>query len=224
MERVAMRAAITLASLIVFFISVVGNEWHGKTEEELFTVSYKQDERKVYIDRKKERVTIVLSGYAATDFYIRDIDGDGNDEILFLDQAGASVGGELRLFRWDSGKAVEIDEEYYANKITIKKLNKKHFLMLWQHDTDNLYYCSEVLSLQKGGLLKEASHMAWDGIIMDYRKSVASEKSNWRKSRYYAYMAMAYQNLGNKTKADQFFTKAKRLDTANPFVNRGLRE
>jgi len=222
-----MSVAIRFVYLIAFFMISISNilasgtEWYGKAEGEIFTVAYEQDEKNVFVDSKKEHAQINLSGHTAKDFHIRDIDGDGNDEIIFLDQTGASVGGELRIFYWLAGKAVEIDEEYYANRITLKHNQKLHVL-LWQHDTENLYFCSEILSFQQGKLSKEKSHRVWNAIIMDYKKAIASEKRNWRKSRYYAYMAMTHQNLGDKTKAEQFFNKARRLDDANPFVQRNL--
>lgn len=224
MERAAMKVvagiSVLLAILAFYFTTLFAleNEWQGKAEGQRFSINYKQDEKSISIHEGDKHEKIPLSGYAVKELHVKDIDFDGNDEVFFLDITGESVGGELRLFYWINGKVAEINEEYYANKITLKQLNRKIYILLWQHDTENLLFCSEVLFMRQGKLLSEHSQKVWDEIIKSYNQSVASEKSKWRKSRYYTYIAMAYQKVGNKTKADQYMTKAKILDPKNPFA------
>lgn len=196
----------------------MNNVWHGRAEGKLFTVTYSPNKKNVSITQNNKDFLEKLDGYAATDFYIKDLNNDNNDEIVFLDLAGASVGGELRLFYWDSGKLIEANAEYYANNVTLKHLTNYTYILLWQHDTDGLFYCDKILLFQKGELLETRNARIWDSVIDAYKKSLFIEKIRWRKSRLYAYIAIAYQKLGNKSKADRYMDKAKDLDSKNPFV------
>ncbi len=215
-----------LTGFVVIFILVlcssqlfaIENEWHGKANGRWFIITYKQDEKIINISIDNKLSKIPLSGYTIKEMYIKDINSDGNDEVFFLDLAGESAGGELRLFFWNNGRVTEIAEEYSANKITLKQLNRETYILLWQHDIEDLFFCNEVLLFRDGKLLEATSQKVWDEIIVDYTNTAILEKNKWRKSRYYSYLAMAYQKIGNKNEAKQYFNKAKTIDPQNPFA------
>lgn len=211
-------ALIAFSILCTSHLFALENEQYGKAGGQRLSINYKQDEKVIHIYRGGKDFIIPLSGYEAKELNIKDIDFDGNDEILFLDLTGVSTGGELRLFYWVNESPTEIDEEYFANKITLRHLDRRVYILLWQHDTEDLFYCNEVLFFKNGVLLEEISQKVWSEIITSYKKIAASEKSNWRKSRYYSYLAMAYQKIGSRTQAAQYLKKAKTLDPQNPFT------
>lgn len=211
--------SIIISALYISHLLAADNEWYGQANGQKFTITYKQDEKAIYYHIDNNRIKIPLSGYAIKEMHIKDVNYDGNDEFFFLDLSGESVGGELRFFYWDNGRPTEINEEHFANKLTFKQHDRKLYILLWQHDIDDLLYCSEVLLFKDGKLIKEITQNVWNEIIADYEKLAATEKIKWRKARFYSYMALAYKKIGNITKSYQYFSKAKTLDPKNPLGN-----
>ena len=190
----------------------------GKEENKLFSVIANKSNNGLKVRLGTKIFPLLLAGYDFTDIHVQDIDGDGNDEIFFLDQSGVSVGGELRVLYWKSDVLKEVGEEYYANKMTIEKDDDKALLLLWQHDNEALFYCNEIVFFSKGKLFEYNSRKGWEEIIENYNRSVNHVKDKETKSRYYSYIALIYKKLGEESKSKEYFLKAKTLDTNNPFV------
>ncbi len=191
----------------------------GKAGNKIVELRYRNYDKNIRLTLSGQGIMISLSGYDAKDFIIKDINGDGNDEILFLDLSGISVGGELRVLIWNGQEYEEVEEEYSANLIQLKIFNNHYYVLLIQHDTEDLFYVSDILFLKDKHLSSKVPKNLWGEIVHEYYlDKIKTTKQNWKKSRYYAYCYLAYKDLGEIKKANEYYDKARKLDQANPLL------
>jgi hypothetical protein len=155
-----------------------------------------------------------LSGYTANNCIL--VPDGKYFWVVFIDMAGQSAGGEVRTIFFN-GNFKEIENDKSANHMTVKKYKNDHFLCLWQHDVDDLSYVSDIL-LVKNGLVRSTGKKIWHKLIQDYENKASNEKTLWKKSRYYSYIAMTYKIIGDISSANKNLKKARDFDSNNPWL------
>ena len=191
----------------------------GDVGKQSFEVRYRDQSKEVRVDFLGVTYSFSVTGYAVANVLVRDMDGDGNDEVMFLDYAGVSVGGDLRVLRW-SGKAFEeVGNSYFTSSLEVPNVGKSRYLALIQHDTGDLNFVDKVLILDGAKIQESASREVWEKIIGDYyQPSLSKTADDWALSRYNSYIAMAYGKARESWKAVPYWSSARTLDSDNPFL------
>jgi len=226
MEGTALKTTLHLFIIILFFMILPRDGWSndysakGNIENTIFSVNYSKDSHNIRIEIQDKAYNFELTGYDATNFYIGDINNDGNDEVVYLDLSGVSAGGELQILIWNGDSFREVQGEYYATTLRIDCVNNHSYILLMQHDTQDLFYVSDVLKLKNMSLYRSREKSPWNKIITEYTAQMNGKMENWKKSRYHAYIASAYKIIGNVKKAKYHFKRASQLDKHNPLLSK----
>ena len=187
----------------------------GKVGRQPLEVRYQPGSKELKVRVENRSFSITLSGYTVKDLLVYDLDLNGVDEVIFLDLAGVSAGGELRILNWNGRQFEEPAEEYSANSIKVEKVKGGSYILLLQHDTEGLYFVSNALVLKSNHLYESDSEDVWREVIGRYIKQIELSKETRKKSRYFSYISLAYDKL-----RAIYLEKAKELDSSNPFLSR----
>lgn len=220
--KINLYSLIIILSFVVLPCHVWSNDYFakGKVASAFYQVNYSKDSHRITIIMRDEVYNFELTGYDATNFYIGDINHDGNDEVVFLDLSGVSVGGELRILIWNGKSFEEVQDEYFASVIRVDRIKNHYYILLVQHDTQDLFYVSDVLELDKMSLNPSRVASVWKKIISDYIKQMNRKIEDWKKSRYHAYIAIAYKIIGDGKKTKYHFNRARQIDKHNPLLEK----
>lgn len=187
----------------------------GKVGRQPLDVRYQPGSKELQVRVENRSFSIALSGYTVKDLLVYDLDLNGVDEVIFLDLAGVSAGGELRILSWNGRQFEEPTEEYSANSIKVERVKGGSYILLLQHDTEGLYSVSNALMLKSNHLYESDSEDVWREVIGRYIEQIEESKENWERSRYFSYISLAYDKL-----REIYLEKAKELDANNPFLSR----
>jgi len=212
---------ISLLFSLLFVDNALAGErvLNGKIGSTDFQVRYKNYGQQITIIRNAKEQIVKLTGYTPDSVVVQDIDGDKNDEVLFLDLFGISVGGNLRIIYWDGNAFTEVtDDDYTANRYEIRTFDGKSYVFLIQHDSMDLYYVDNILSLIDKRLVSYESKPIWNSLADYYIKKAKASKDNWEKSRYYSYAYGIFGDIGENDKAAACYRKALKLDKDNPIL------
>ena len=186
------------------------------------TASYTPGAKAVDISIDGKIFHEVLRGYQATDLLV-DRNGPGGMSVLFLDDQGMSVGGDLRAFMVSDDHPSEINNDYSGHRISLEKLAGAEYIVLWQHDTKDFYYASELLQVNGGQLHASVQQEPWLALIHDkYQPKIKEKTDNYSLSRYDYYIGAIYAKLGDKTSARTYLTQAGKLDPGNRQIAHAL--
>jgi len=166
-----------------------------------------------------------LNGYAASDLTSIEPFVNENSTVVFLDIQGVSVGGDLRVFTIENGNPKEIVNDYSGNKITVEIISKEKYVVLWQHDTKNLYYVSNLLVVQNGKLHNISKTDVWKAIINnEYMPHLQEQRDNFTASRYMFYIGEVYKKIGEASLAKSYLVRAGNLDPNNKQIERSIEQ
>ena len=196
----------------------------GHVGKEKFSVSIQLTKN----DEENNNVTVVLElggkaqkikypGYDTGHLVLRDLNGDGNDEILFLSYQGADL-YDLGVIGYKDGNFQAFDADDFAGRdFDLIAFDKKYLVALKEMDGKDLYYFSDLADLKDQKLVANSTPEVWEYVVQNvYLKWLEREKSDRGKSRINSYIYLAYKKIGKTSLADGYYQKAKALDPANP--------
>ena len=189
----------------------------GKIGNTQYTVTYNLSGKNIVVTNEKE-FKFKLSGYAVDNIFVKDLNSDGNDEIIYLDLSGISVGGNLNIIFWNGNTFKKITTDKYSNKISLLEDNNKIYILLMQHDTDDLYFVSDLYVFKNFKILESKSNSAINKLIKEYEEKANTSKEDWIKSRYYSYISILYKKVFNNKQVIKYQEKARLYDENNPFL------
>ena len=206
---------ITFIVILLAFPIIAHSEvvYKKHINDKIFNASL--DDKQLTLSYNSVLTSFDISGFTVNDLFI--VPDGKRFWVIFIDMAGQSAGGEVRTILFN-GKFTEIDNDKSANRINTKRIKNENYIFLWQHDSDDLKYVSDIF-LVKNGLVKSYSKKIWHEVINDYENKISIEKISWKKSRYYSYISMCYKTVGDVTLANKYLLKAKDIDNNNPYTN-----
>lgn len=202
------------------------------SKEELLTGHIGKDKYSISIqvtkdDPENNNVVVVLGlggkvqkikfpGYDTGHLVVRDLNSDGNDEVLFLYYQGAKL-YDLGLIGYKDGNFQAFDADDFGGKdFDLIAYHKKYLVALKQEDGDN-YYFTDLAELKNQKLVAVNTTEAWENLIQNvYLPRLEKEKSDQGKSRINSYIYLVYKKIGKTSLADCYYKKAKALDSTNP--------
>ena len=184
-----------------------------------FVMQYRPQDHQIEFRRGAERFVFPLRGYVASDFYLLRNSISSDAAVCFLALEGQSVGGELRLIFWN-GKAFADAKttSYFGTSLRKMNVRRKSFILVLQHDTEDLSYVLNVLRWNGKMLSLSTDRTPWERVIEEYKRLAVRSIEKWKKSRYASYAAMAYSKIGKEDEAKRWRDKARALDRTNPFA------
>jgi|SRR5581483_8425342 len=195
----------------------IPNEIKGLNDKGSFLVKIKRGV--VSIKFGEGSIEFPLVGYDANNVIVKDFNNDHNDEIIFLDLGGVSVGGRVRLITWEHDRPVEIKVDRVANRLSFIDYHDSTYLILEQHVTKNLFYVGDVLSFDGKKLGHNTNIDLWDRVIKQKLLSkVPNLKSLEDKSLIYSFAYLAYKKINRNALAMEYFNKAKEIFPDNPYL------
>ena len=190
----------------------------GRIGSEKFTVQIelaKNDKENnnvvVVVEFKGKTQRIKFPGYATTRLTVGDLNGDGNDEVLFNYYQGAKL-SDLGLVGYEDNKFKALDaEDYWGPNFDLVPSAQETLVAFREDDGGSCYYYSHLSKLQGNKLVETKSAEAWNSVIQRiYSKWLEKADSNQRKSRIYYYMYMACEKAGMKDMSEKYYEKSSK--------------
>lgn len=160
---------------------------------------------------------IKFPGYDTGHLIVQDLNGDGNDEVLFLYYQGAEL-YDLGLIGYKDGYFQAFDADDFGGRdFELVPFHKKYLVALKQEDEKGYYFFTDLAELKDQKLVSSNATEAWERVIRNvYLPWLKKEKTDQGKSRINSYIYLAYKKIDKTDQADNYYQKAKALDPTNP--------
>lgn len=186
-----------------------------------FRVEYQEQAREVRVAWDTRAMSFPLAGYAVRDLLVTDLRRDGNDQIIFSDVVGVSSGGDLRCLIWSGSSFSDEDTGFAASSVKVMEESDARYLLLIQHDTEDLFFVSDILTLNGSKLVSSTSRVGWEAVVREfYEPHMMSTSDAWKLGRYNSYTAMAFDKANLPMQASAYRQRASKFDPDNPFLRR----
>jgi hypothetical protein len=135
--------------------------------------------------------------------------------LMFLDLSGVSVGGAVRLFCSSTVPSL-IGGEFFAARLGVLEWQGHYYIELLQHDTENNFFVSNILTIHSMKLVSVTNTKAWEPVIRRYRDWRARLHNPSEKARIACYLALAEHMSGQDIAARKEIVDTLGTSSANP--------